>query len=76
MFVVGIGAILSPLAATNNRCFCPRTNTTVRRLRRCRFSCRLAPTLSGIEKGEQRQITLSVDDLKTSCRTSYSPSVA
>jgi hypothetical protein len=27
-------------------------------------------------KGEQRQITLSVNDLTVSCRTSYSPSVA
>jgi hypothetical protein len=43
---------------------------------RCRFSCRLSPTLSGIAKGEQRQITLSVNDLQISCRTSYSPSVA
>ena len=42
----------------------------------CRFSCRLTPTLSGIAKGEQRQITLSVNDLQISCRTSYSPSVA
>jgi hypothetical protein len=42
----------------------------------CRFSCRLAPTLSGIQKGEQRQIPLSVNDLTISCRTSYSPSVA
>jgi hypothetical protein len=30
----------------------------------CRFSCRLTPTLSGIAKGEQRQITPSVNDLK------------
>ena len=43
---------------------------------RCRFSCRFTPTLSGIPKGEQRQITLSVNDLLISCRTSYSPSVA
>lgn len=28
----------------------------------CRFSCRLTPTLSGIPKGEQRQITLSVEE--------------
>ena len=42
----------------------------------CRFSCRLTQTLSGIAKGEQRQITLSVNDLKISCRTSYSLSVA
>jgi hypothetical protein len=40
------------------------------------FSCRLTPTLSGIEKGEQRQITPSVNDLQVSCRTSYSPSFA
>jgi hypothetical protein len=32
--------------------------------------CRLSPTLSGIEKGEQRRITLSVNDLQISCRTS------
>jgi hypothetical protein len=42
----------------------------------CRFSCRLSPTLSGIAKGEQRQITLSVNVLQISCRTSYSPAVA
>ncbi len=42
----------------------------------CRFRCRLTPTLSGIPKGEQRQITLSVNDLQISCRTSYTPSVA
>jgi hypothetical protein len=42
----------------------------------CRFSCRLTPTFSGIGKGEQRQITPSVNDLQISCRTSYSPSVA
>ena len=30
----------------------------------CRFSCRLNPTLSGIARGEQRQITLSVNDLQ------------
>jgi hypothetical protein len=41
-----------------------------------RFCCRLTLTLSGIAKGEQRQITLSVNDLTISCRTSYSPSVA
>src|SRR5258706_1182320 len=40
--------------------------------RRCRFGCRLTPTFSGIAKGEQRQITLSVNDLQISCRTSYS----
>jgi hypothetical protein len=34
------------------------------------------PALSGIQKGEQRQITLSVNDLQISCRTSYSPWVA
>jgi hypothetical protein len=38
--------------------------------------CRLTPALSGIPKGKQRQITLSVNDLLISCRTSYSPSVA
>jgi NADP-dependent 3-hydroxy acid dehydrogenase YdfG len=38
--------------------------------------CRLSPTLSAIAKVEQRQITLSVNDLQISCRTSYSPSVA
>jgi len=63
-----------------------RVHTIVRRRRRwsmtnrsscgCRFSCRLNPTLSGIAKGEQRQITLSVNDLTISCRTSYPPSVA
>ena len=42
----------------------------------CRLRCRLTPTLSGIAKGEQRQITLSINDLTISCRTSYSPSVA
>jgi hypothetical protein len=42
----------------------------------CRFNCRLNPALSGVPKGEQRQITLSVNDLLLSCRTSYSPSVA
>jgi hypothetical protein len=42
----------------------------------CRFCCRLTPALSGIQKGEQRQITLSVNDLQIFCRTSYSPSVA
>ena len=42
----------------------------------CRFSCRLTPTLSGVMKSEQRQITLSVNDLTISCRTSYSLSVA
>jgi hypothetical protein len=36
----------------------------------CPFSCRLNPALSGIPKGEQRQITLSVNDLQVSCRTS------
>jgi hypothetical protein len=44
--------------------------------RRCRFSCRLIPTLSGIAKGEKRQIPLSVNVLQTSCRSSYSPSLA
>jgi len=34
------------------------------------------PDIIGIAKGEQRQITLSVNDLPVSCRTSYSPSVA
>ena len=43
---------------------------------RCRFSCRLTPTLSGIPKVELRQITPSVNDLLISCRTSYSPAVA
>jgi hypothetical protein len=42
----------------------------------CRFRCRLTPTLCGIARGEQRQMTLSVNDLQISCRTSYSPSVA
>ena len=42
----------------------------------CRFSCRLTPTLSGIAKCELRQITLSVNELLISCRTSYSPAVA
>ena len=42
----------------------------------CRLCCRLTPTLSGIAKGEQRQITPSVNDLQVSCRTSYSPSFA
>jgi hypothetical protein len=42
----------------------------------CRFSCRLTPTLSGIARGERRQITLSVNDLQFSCRTSYTPSIA
>lgn len=42
----------------------------------CRFWCRLTPTLSGIAKGEQRQITMSVNDFQVSCRSSYSPSVA
>jgi len=42
----------------------------------CRFSGRFTPTLSGIARGEQRQITLSVNDLQISCRTSYSSSVA
>jgi hypothetical protein len=37
---------------------------------------RLTPILSGIAKGEPRQITLSVNDLQFSCRTSYYPSVA
>jgi len=36
----------------------------------------LHPALSGIAKGEQRRITLSVNDLIIACRTSYSPSVA
>jgi hypothetical protein len=36
----------------------------------------IGPTLCGIAKDEQRQITLSVNDLTISCRTSYSPSVA
>ena len=40
-------------------------------LRSCRLSCRLNPTLSGIAKGKQRQITLSVNDLQVNCRTSY-----
>jgi len=31
---------------------------------------------TGIAKSEQRQITLSVNDLLISCRTSYSSSVA
>ncbi|HEY8831565.1 MAG TPA: hypothetical protein VIM21_03570 [Gemmatimonadaceae bacterium] len=35
----------------------------------------MSPTLSGIAKGELRQITLSVNDLKISCRTSYSTAV-
>jgi len=52
-----------------------RTPVWGERARR-RFNCRLTPTLSGIAKGEQRQITLSVNDLQISCRTSYSPSVA
>ena len=42
----------------------------------CRFSCRLTPTLSGIRVVQLRQITLSVNDLQVSCRTSYSPSFA
>jgi hypothetical protein len=42
----------------------------------CRFSCPLTRTLSGIPGGQLRQITLSVNDLQISCRTSYSPSVA
>jgi hypothetical protein len=42
----------------------------------CRFSCRLTPTLSGIPGVQLRQITLSVNDLLLSCRTSYSPAVA
>jgi hypothetical protein len=42
----------------------------------CRFSCRFTRALSGIAKGEQRQITLSVNDLQVSCRTSYTPSFA
>jgi hypothetical protein len=42
----------------------------------CRFSCRLIPTLSGLAEVEQRQITLSVNDLQICCRTSYCPSVA
>jgi hypothetical protein len=33
--------------------------------------CRLTPTLSGIPKVQLRQITLSVNDLLLSCRTSY-----
>ena len=33
----------------------------------CRFRCRLTTTLSGIAKDEQRQITLSVNDLTISC---------
>jgi hypothetical protein len=35
----------------------------------CRFSCRLIPAFSGIAKGEQRQITPSVNDLAISSRT-------
>jgi hypothetical protein len=42
----------------------------------CRFSCRLSTTLSGIPRVQLRQITLSVNDLLISCRTSYSPAVA
>jgi hypothetical protein len=42
----------------------------------CRLSCRLTTTLSGIAKVEQRQITLSVNDLQICCRTSCFPSVA
>jgi len=44
--------------------------------RSCRFRCRLNQALSGISKGEQRQITPSVNDLQISCRTFYSPAVA
>jgi hypothetical protein len=43
---------------------------------RCRLCCRLTPTFSGIAKGEQRQITPSVNDLQISCGTFYSPAVA
>jgi hypothetical protein len=42
----------------------------------CRFCCRLTPTLSVIPKVQLRQITLSVNDLQISCRTSYSLAVA
>ena len=55
-----IGRLAPPLAIT----YC------------CRFRCRLTPTLSGMTKVELRQITLSVNDLQISCRTSYAPSVA
>jgi hypothetical protein len=36
----------------------------------------IEPALSGLPRGEQLQITLSVNDLLISCRTSYFPSVA
>jgi hypothetical protein len=42
----------------------------------CRFRRRLIPTLSGLARGEHRQITLSVNDLTISCRTSSYLSVA
>jgi hypothetical protein len=58
-------------SSPSHQCASPRSIP-----RSCRFCCRLAPALSGITKGEQRQITLAVNDLQISCRTSYSPSVA
>ena len=39
----------------------------------CRLSCRLTATLSGIPKCPTTQITSSVNDLQSPCRTSYSP---
>jgi hypothetical protein len=53
-----------------------RTGAAVRTYRLLSIQLSIDPGIIRHRKGEQRQITPSVNDLQISCRTFYSPSVA